>query len=242
MELSAFTSGKSQFAEQGLIGKLALVDDDYDKASALPDGFIKKISEEKSMTCAIKYGDNLQFVSRSLPMILSNHWPISRDVSDAFRERALVFPFIYRIAGANKSDARQAKMMLELPGILNRFIAGLIRLRQRGDWNVPMDCIEAHQEWEIKSNPARLFVAECIRFGGSSKDHIRLTRIWDAYVQWSRQQRSTDASMRGLSKSEFSERMDAILGDRVPRDGYPGWSGVHFALGIREEMEELEDF
>jgi len=242
MELSAFGGSKSAFVEQGLIGKLALVDDDYDKASALPDGFIKKISEEKSMTTQIKYGDNLQFVSRSLPMVLSNHWPISRDVSDAFRERALVFPFVYKIAGAHRSDERRNLMMQELPGILNKFIAGLVRLRERGDWDVPLDCFDAHQEWEIKSNPARLFVAECIEHGTTRGDHITSTRMWDAYVQWSRQQRSTDASMRGLSKAEFFERMDAILGERVKRDGYPGWSGVHFSLGIREEMDELEDF
>ena len=242
MEMSAFGRGKSDFVEQGLIGKLALVDDDYDKSNALPDGFIKKISEEKSMTTQIKYGDNLSFVSRALPMILSNHWPVSRDVSDAFRERALVFPFIHKIQGAEKSDARKNKMMKELPGILNRFIAGIERLRARGEWNVPMDCWDAHQEWEIKSNPARLFVAECVVMRGSAKDHIRGTQLWDAYCQWSRQQRSTDASMRGLSKAEFFERMDSILGDRIPRDGYPGWTHIHFAMGIREEMEELDNF
>ena len=242
MELSAFGKGKSDFVEQGLIGKLALVDDDYDKSAALPDGFIKKISEEKSMTTQVKYGDNLQFVSRSLPMVLSNHWPISRDVSDAFRERALVFPFTHKITGSQRSDERRNLMMLELPGILNRFIAGLQRLRQRGDWDIPMDCFDAHQEWETKSNPARLFVAEVLELGSTVKGHIRQTSMWAAYVQWSRQQRSTDSSMRGLSKAEFFERMDAILGERTKRDGYPGWHGLHFALGIREEMKELEDF
>jgi P4 family phage/plasmid primase-like protien len=220
MEMAAFGKGKSDFAEQGLIGKLALVDDDYDKSNALPDGFVKKISEEKSMTTQIKFGDNLQFIARSLPMVLSNHWPITRDVSDAFRERALVFPFTYRIAGAHKSDERRNLMMQELPGILNRFIAGLIRLRARGDWDVPMDCYEARVEWEIKSNPARLFVAECVEMG-TGKEHIRATLLWDAYVQWSRIQRSTDTSMRGLSKAEFFERMDSLLGDRVPRGKRP---------------------
>jgi len=241
MELSAFGRGKSDFVDGGLIGKLALVDDDYDKSEILPDGFIKKVSEEKSMSTQIKFGDNLQFVSRALPMVLSNHWPITRDVSDAFRDRALVFPFTQRIQGAHRSDERRNTMMGELPGILNRFIAGLVRLRARGTWDVPMDCWDAHQEWEIKSNPARLFVAECLELGGG-KEHIRSTRMWEAYVSWSRQQRSTDTSMRGLSKAELFERMDAILGERVPRDGYPGWHGVHFALGMREEMEELEDF
>lgn len=242
MEMSSFGKGKSDFVESGLIGKLALVDDDYSKAQALPDGFIKKVSEEKSMTTQIKFGDNLQFVSRALPMILSNHWPVSRDVSDAFRERALVFPFVHRIAGADRSDERRNKMMKELPGILNRFIAGLERLRARGHWDVPLDCWDAHQEWEIKSNPARLFVSECVDITRDRSDFVLQTKMWEAYVQWSREQRSTDTSMRGLQKAEFFERMDSILGDRTKRDGYPGWHQVQFSLGIRQEMEDLEDF
>ena len=242
MEMSTFGRGKSDFAESGLIGKLALVDDDYDKSSALPDGFIKKISEEKSMSAAIKYGDNIQFVSRSLPMVLSNHWPVTRDVSDAFRERALVFPFTHKIAGANRSDKRRNAMMLELPGILNRFVNGLVRLRKRGDWNVPLDCYDAHQEWENKSNPARLCVNECLTMVQDQTQFVRATRIFDAYKHWSREQQSTHSSMRGLGRAELYERMDMILGDRVKHDGYPGWTGITYSVDMRSELEELEDF
>ena len=110
--------------------KTMLVDDDYAKRNVLPDGFLKKISEEKSLSSEKKYGDAFQFVSRALPIICSNHWPKTSDLSDAIRERALVFPFEHRIAGRDKDDRRRDAMMRELPGILNRFIKGIKRLNQ----------------------------------------------------------------------------------------------------------------
>jgi P4 family phage/plasmid primase-like protien len=240
-DLGSFDSKrKSTFAEQNLIGKLALVDDDFDKSFALPDGFIKKVSEEKSMTADIKYGDAVQFVSRALPIILSNHWPITRDVSDAFRERALVFPFMHKISGRDRSDERRNAMLLELPGILNRFIAGITRLRARGDWDVPMDCANAHHEWQIKSNPAGLFVSECIIT--DRNQHVKTSDVWQAYVNWHRQQRSTDRSMRGLSKGEFYERMDALVGIRSKIGGFDVYKHVKLTKEIVTELHDLDDF
>jgi P4 family phage/plasmid primase-like protien len=231
---------KSTFAEANLIGKLAIVDDDFDKSAPLPDGFVKKVSEEKSMTADIKYGDAVQFVSRALPIVLSNHWPITRDVSDAFRERALIFPFNHRIAGRNRSDERRNKMLNELPGILNKFLAGIKRLRHRGTWDIPMDCNAAHSEWQIKSNPAGLFVSECIIT--SMKDHVKTSDMWQAYTNWHRQQRSTDRSMYGLSKGEFFERMDSLIGNRAVFEGNDAYLDVKLALPIVSELEDLKDF
>jgi phage/plasmid-associated DNA primase len=82
-DLGRFESKKTnQFTENALVGKLALVDDDFEKSNLLPDGFLKKISEEKSMSTEKKWGDVFQFVSRALPIICSNHWPKTKDLTD----------------------------------------------------------------------------------------------------------------------------------------------------------------
>jgi P4 family phage/plasmid primase-like protien len=238
----AFGRNRSSFAEANLIGKLALVDDDYDKRYPLPDGFIKKISEEKTLTADIKFGDSVLMVCRALPIILSNHWPVARDVSDAFRERALVFPFMHRIAGAERDDQRRMKMMNEMPGILNRFIAGLARLRARGDWDVPLDCVEARDEWEYKSNPAAQFVHECLERDAQSS--VTTIEIWNAYKQWIGTSTSTRGSVHGLGRNEFFERMDALLGLRVVGAArsmrWVGWKVV--AVASPDEMDEADDY
>jgi P4 family phage/plasmid primase-like protien len=216
---------KSVFAEQNLISKLVIIDDDYSRTASLPDGFIKKVSEEKSMTADIKYGESLSFVSRALPMILANHYPRTADISDALNERALVFPFHHRIAGSDKDDARRAKMLNELPGILVRFIAGLRRLRKRGAWDIPLDCRDSHAEWEHHANPLNAFVAECIIEEPNAQ--IEPKRLLEAYKHWLADNETIKGSIHGLGKIELYARIDQIIGERDPIGGnlfaWKGW-------------------
>ena len=180
-------------------------------------------------------------VCRALPIILSNHWPVARDVSDAFRERALVFPFRHRIAGRDRDDQRRMKMLDEGPGILNRFLAGLSRLRARGDWDVPMDCADARDTWEYKSNPAAHFVHDCL--SRDPQASVTTTELWNCYKQWVGAAASTRGSVHGMGRNEFYERMDALLGARVTgAAGVKRWEGWKLqAIASAAEMDDADD-
>jgi putative DNA primase/helicase len=231
--LSRF-GGNYQFAEQSLIGKLVLIDDDFARDDSLPDGFMKKISEEKVITAEMKFADSIQFLCRAVPLICANHWPVTRDVSDAFRERAMVIDFTHRIEGAEKDDQRKAKMLAEeLPGILNRFIAGISRLRARGTWEIPLDAAIAHEKWAGGSNAAMLFIDEMMT--KEAEGFARRSQVWARYRAWQR-----DAGGEMMRRSTLFERMDQILGLPMKRRGHYGWTG--WALGTpTEEMEDLDD-
>ncbi len=211
MELGRFGVGNT-FADSMLLGKLLLADDDFDKSASLPDGFIKKISEEKRITSDIKFGAPITFQARCLPLVCANHWPVTRDVSDAFRERAMVFEFLHRIQGAEKSDRRRDLMMLELPGILNRFIAGLVRLRTRSEWLIPIDAAISHETWEGNSNSATRFVRDRMIEAPGVK--TATTLLWNDYLHWVRE----EGGFR-LTKPNFYERLDQVIGSRRTTKG-----------------------
>jgi len=155
-----------------------------------------------------------------MPMILSNYWPMSKDLTDAFRERTQVFHFTNRIT--ERSDARKARMLQdELSGILNRFIAGLSRLRARGDWDHPQKSLDAHREWISHSNPAGMFSYEMLLKRKDS--YAKAIDCWQAYLNW---YKSSNPSGRPSSKSEFYERMESLVGVRVDRKGVKCFSGV----------------
>jgi len=225
-DLSNYGDNKSIFAETGLQGKLLLVDDDFRKGCLLPDGLIKKISEEKNVTADVKYGDDIHFMCRSLPMVLANYWPISRDLTDAFRDRGQVFDFKHKIV--DKSDERKALMLEELPGILNRFVAGLSRLRARGRWDPCDSCIEAHEKWVSHANPASMFAEEMLIHKKSSR--VKSLNCWKSYLLWFR---SSNPSGRPSSKAEFFERMESLIGDQVKIKGAQFFEGI--------ELKNFED-
>lgn len=49
----------------------------------------------------------------------------------------------------------------EASGILNQFIAGFKRLKERGKFLEPSDCIRANQEFLSKSNLLPAFIKQC---------------------------------------------------------------------------------
>ena len=208
-EMSSYGSSKSNFVEAGLQGKLLITDDDYKKGAILPDGFIKRVSEQKAITGEIKYGGDIQFICRSLPLVLSNYWPVSKDLTTAFRERTQVFHFTRRIK--HKSDKRKALMLQnEMSGILNRFIAGISRLRARENWDVPEACQDAHQKWVSHTNPVGMFIEEM--FTKTPDGRVKSIDCWHAYLNW---YKSSNPSGRPSSKAEFYERLESMLGHRV---------------------------
>ena len=239
-DLGRFDAKKSnQFTENALVGKLTLVDDDFEKSNLLPDGFLKKISEEKSMSSEKKWGDAFEFVCRALPIICSNHWPKTKDLTDALRERALVFTFHHRIAGSERDDARRNAMLDELPGMLNRFIAGLVRLRQRGDWDIPMDCAEARDEWVAHSNMAALFVRQNLE---SADEDLKPVEVWMAFERWSRDEQGVGAH-KGYGRNGFYEQLDSLLGARIHAGkNQMVWRGWRLnATGTADEMDAVPD-
>ena len=231
---------RSVFAESNLIGRLAIVDDDYSRTAAVGDGVIKKVSEEKSMTTDIKFGEAVSFVSRALPMILANHYPRTADISDALNERALVFPFHHRITGADKSDKRRTRMMDELPGILVRFLAGIRRLRKRGAWDIPLDCSVAQDIWEHHANPLNAFMQECITEEPGSQIEPKL--LLEAYKHWLADNETMKGSIHGLGRVELFARVDQIIGERANIGGHrKAWKGYSLMDPRFADVEIISD-
>jgi putative DNA primase/helicase len=230
--MATLADPRATFAASGLIGKLLMVDDDFAYGNLLPDGFLKMYSEEKSVTADIKFGDNITFQARALPLILSNHYPHTRDITGAFLERALVLPFSHRITGSDKSDARRAQMFTELPGIANRFVEGLKRLRKRGNWDLPIDCIEASNTWAAHANPAIMFVRDYLNTNLSPQHRIPRARLFQLYRKWDNDQGGGNYRMK---KGQFFERMSEILGEPVK-------SGTWDYVNVSEKKARIDEF
>jgi P4 family phage/plasmid primase-like protien len=242
-DLNRFEQRRSnQFTENALVGKLVVVDDDYEKINRLPDGFLKKISEEKALSTEKKGGEVFDFVCRALPIICSNHWPKSSDLSDAIRERALVFPFEHKIAGHERDDERRDLMLKELPGILNNFISGLKRLRKRGEWDIPLDCTDARKMWEGHANIVAAFQKQYLKPGDD--DAVPLD-VWNAFQPWASENIGIHHKQQIPGKIGFYDQIDALIGSRVT--GHAGkelWRGFVLRDPRMDELrvDDDEDF
>ncbi len=70
----------------------------------------------------------------------------------------------------------------ELPGVLNRALEGLARLRQRGDFKPPADCLRASQEFMGHGNPLIAFIED--ETVADPSGHALLHDFREAMTQW----------------------------------------------------------
>jgi putative DNA primase/helicase len=174
----------SRFLMASLFGKLLLLDDDVNANTRIPDGFLKTISEGKVVTGDVKYKSPLTFRVRAFPMLLCNNPPSSADLSWGMQRRLMVMPFDKQFKGKAKDTTLFDRIWAtELPGVLNRALEGLARLRQRGTgFLLPKDVRKANKKFLIEANPLPAFIDECctVDIGAS----MYLKDFYTRYQDW----------------------------------------------------------
>jgi P4 family phage/plasmid primase-like protien len=169
-----------------LDGKLLLLDDDVDGGTCIPDGFLKKISEEKAMTGQHKHKDPFEFICRAVPVMLANDYPVTSDLTKGLRRRLRVIPFNRTFEPHEiKVDLFDQIWEQEASGILNHVIAGFQRVRKRGDFFDPKDCALAKDEWISRANILATFIKEECELG---EDHrVHLGDFYNAFKEYCRE-------------------------------------------------------
>lgn len=147
------------FFEANLPGKCLLLDDDLDADSLLPDGKLKKISEAKKITARHPHGTSFSFVSKAVPLLIANHLPKTKDLSEGLRRRMHIFRFDRVFKGADKNEELFPEIWKEeLPGILNILLEAYKRLVERGDFLLPKEMVENVDAWLAEANVVPAFL------------------------------------------------------------------------------------
>lgn len=235
---------RNQFTNGMLMHSLLLVDEERSKTGLLPDAALKSLAEEKPITTEIKHGGKMNFVSRVFPLIVSNQWPRSTDIGEAFTRRALVWHFKHEIPPEERSDRRRDKMLKELPGILNRLVAGITRLRKRGKFSVPVECRAAKHEWISHCNPVARFVDHClVKQPGLAEYKCRTSsEVYSHYKEFASVVEQVPVRFQ-VKPEEFWLRMTALGHNRGANRvrGYTRVAGISGLVDL-EESEDTSDF
>ncbi len=175
---------KSRFAIGFLLGKVLFLDDDVSAGIRLPDGLLKTISEEKTLTGEIKNGPTFNFINRVIPMLLCNGNPSLTDLSYGLRRRLMVIPFDRTFTEQEDDRGRFDKIWAqELPGILNHALAGLKRVvKRRLRFDYPEDVKTATTTFMREANPLPAFIAD--RCEPVTRGGCLLRLFYEAYANW----------------------------------------------------------
>jgi P4 family phage/plasmid primase-like protien len=227
---------KNNHALSDLPGKLMVYDDDMDTNIVLPDGILKKISERKLLQANPKGKAMFSFISTATPVMLTNRLPTIKDPSNGTKRRAHVIPF-ERVFTEDEMDINLGEHIKteELPGVLNRALAGLLRLRERGKFLPPADCKTATETFLNRSNTFLSFIADCVEKTGDDKDKVNRGEFYDAYLAWCSQSRVKYE----VSRNSFYENCRQIgLKEKPGGQRRVNFVGVKLDASISDEFED----
>lgn len=194
---------RNRFAYAALVGKQIFVDDDVQQGIRLPDGILKKISEEKALTADVKHHAMLNFKVRVVPVLLCNNVPSLGDVSEGMRRRLLVIEFKKRFRGKSEDkDLFERIWRNEMPGVLNRALEGLQRVMRRNRLSYPDDCKAALDTFLGRANPLKAFVEDVCTPKIQGK--VPLQRLFVEYLEWAKQSGITKTLQRQNFKSHLN--------------------------------------
>ena len=111
-------------------------------------------------------------------VVMTNELPNMRDASGALATRVVLLRLIRSFVG-REDRTLTARLLEELPGILNWAIQGWQRLQQRGAFIQPESGQELLDDLQDLASPVRAFVGDCCIVGPEFS-----TRIGDLFAAW----------------------------------------------------------
>lgn len=194
-----------------LVGKLVFIDDDVEKGIKLPDGWLKKLSEEKQLTANPKNAGTFAFTNRAVMVMLTNHWPSTSDISEGMRRRAQVFETGYVIPEERRDpNLKRAIVEAELPGILNLLIQGLQRALKRGRFAAPTEVRDAGERWMKAANKTRSFFVSMLRKKPGAPA-VKTKQLYELYLSW----HQDEPSARPIGKTAFEDELREWAGEAI---------------------------
>jgi P4 family phage/plasmid primase-like protien len=213
MHLKEFKDNR--FATADPVGKNILVEDDLDVGTLWPDGQLKKMSERALLRAEPKHVQAFSFVNNAVPIILGNNVAYVRDPSLATAERIQAFKFERSFKdGTPPYDLATAERLFkavlgdELPGVLNRLIAGFLRVKARpgrGGFDTPKECIEWRDEYLRAGNRLRQFMAECST-PATAAESVDAAMAYERYQTWFHESGAGKQDSM-LGRNSFYERL-----------------------------------
>jgi putative DNA primase/helicase len=227
-----------RFAAAELRGKLVNLCDDLPYEKRLDaTGRLKSFTGEGIINVERKFAHPFKLRFEGKLISAANRTPPVSDDTYAFWRRAVVIPFPVTIPPEKRDPKLRDALRAEVPGILNRALEGLLRVRSRTEFD-PRGVFEgSREEWQMRADPVLRFVKSTRELGPDK--FVVVKELYRDYVEWCREEGFTPLSETAfgthLNRMGFvsPRKQQFVNGKRVRvrygiggRKDVPGFGGV----------------
>tara|TARA_R110002051_G_scaffold94682_1_gene164600 strand:+ start:483 stop:2003 length:1521 start_codon:yes stop_codon:yes gene_type:complete len=195
-----------KFSLPDLAGKRLFIEDDAPDDVAIDQGVLKSIAEDKPLMVRRAYATHSTAIRASiLPIISSNGAPRFVETSHGFARRLLIIPFRRRFEPYEMDRNLAAKIIAdERPGILNRLIEAHARLRERGYFDPPQECLRATEEMLSTGNSLQAYIDQMTVAKPGARTTV--TAIYEDYRRWER----TNGGRPVCERNKLPSKLEAM--------------------------------
>jgi putative DNA primase/helicase len=184
-----------QIAE--LFGRRLVIASETLEGVRLQEGVLKDITGADTLRGCRKYEHGFSFKSTAKLWLAGNHKPTIRGTDDGIWRRVSLIPFEKQFGPGERDEHLRAKLLGELPGILNWLIQGAILWQKEG--LTPPEIVRAAvADYRSEEDTLSDFLEECTREDEKSKTPH--SDIFKAYRQWTEEMGVFPVSSKILAK------------------------------------------
>jgi putative DNA primase/helicase len=193
----------SRFRASNLAGKLANIFPDLDSQALKSTGKFKALVSGDNISVERKFKEPFDLQNRAKMIFSANELPRTHDTTFAFYKRLVIIPFPNQFEG-NEADRNLLEKLttgVELSGLLNMAIEGLLRLTERGDFLQPESTTREMEKYKTENENVKQFINEVCIIGRGNV--ISRVLLYDEYKKWADQ-----SGVRPFSRNQFYKRIE----------------------------------
>ncbi len=183
------------------------------------------ISGEDAISIPRKYREDWEGTLPVRFLLLSNEAPGFTDASATIVSRFILIRFRQSFE-ANPDTALTSKLLKERSGILNRAIAGLKRLRERGHFQQPKSAADMIEMMEHIASPITRFLGDKCETGPDYEEALKV--LYEIYQTW-----CENNGHKVKSTSRFQQALVAAAPEVGVRKLGPRGKQRYMCLGVR---------
>lgn len=223
---------QEKFVRAELQGKLVNISSEMSAQATIADGYLKQITAGDVIEAERKNERPFSFKPYSRLIGATNVLPRLLDHSDGFFRRALILCFNRQFTEENQDTQRKAKLMSELPGILNWAVLGLQNLLKRTRFVIPESSKMEVEKYRVHSDPVRQFSDEFLSATENNIHMVKSGYLYDQYKAW-----SSANGYKTLASNQFADRLSSVgIGRYRGKDGRY-WKANYSAHGSSFPLE-----
>jgi len=198
VELQEF---EKPFSIAELYGRLANIVGDLSAKELYHSGRLKSLTGGDLLLAEKKFQNPFNFINHAKLIYSANALPKTFDGTVAFWRRVMLINFSKTFVdkGDIKDLWKQFTTKEEMSGILNLAIQGIQRLSENGHFSKENSTEEIEEYYIRNSDPIAAFFMDCVEISNNSDDYISLQALHVAFVEYCKQYRFTDLSIRNFN-------------------------------------------